>query len=217
MNTMTLAPEPPARKGRPVFSLGVVAAHGLLFWAAMEFGVLERAMASAAPLMVQIVSSAPPAAPQPEPLVRPKVAPPPLASVPVPEVPVMREAPPEALRAVAAAPAPAATPAPAPVAPPAPPATRQVPPSALRYLVEPPVALPLASRRLHESGTVVLHVVVDVRGHPRSVTLRRSSGFARLDEQALGAMRQARFLPCTENGQPFECESDAPIIYELES
>ncbi|BAL97724.1 energy transducer TonB [Rubrivivax gelatinosus] len=219
MNTMALAPQMPPRRRRPAFSLVVVAAHVVLFWLALEFGVLERAVASAAPLVVQIVAPTVQREPQPEPLIpRPKIAPPPLATVPVPEVPVQRETPAETIRVAAAPanpvpPAPTAAPAPAPVTP----TIRQVPPSALRYLVEPPVAVPLASRRLRESGTVVLRVVVDVRGHPRSVTLRRSSGFPRLDEQALGAMRQARFLPCTDNGQPVECESDAPIVYELEN
>ncbi|MGC4078490.1 MAG: TonB family protein [Rubrivivax sp.] len=219
MNTMTLAPQLPPRRSRPAFSLVVLAAHVVLFWLALEFGVLERAMASAAPLVVQIVAPTVQQEPVPEPSIpRPKIAPPPLVTVPVPEVPVQREAPAETIRVAAMPatpppPAPAAAPAPAPVTP----AIRQVPPSALRYLVEPPVAVPLASRRLRESGTVLLHVVVDTRGHPRSVTLRRSSGFSRLDEQALGAMRQARFLPCTDNGQPVECESDAPIVYELQS
>ncbi|EGJ09007.1 energy transducer TonB [Rubrivivax benzoatilyticus] len=218
MNTMTLAPQLPPSRRRPAFSLVVIAAHLGLFWLALEFGVLERAVASAAPLVVQIVAPVAPREPQPEPLIpRPANTPPPLATVPVPEVAIQREAPAETIRVAAApaepvAPPPAAAPAPAPVTP----SIRQVPASALRYLAEPPVAVPLASRRLRESGTVVLRVVVDVHGHPRSVTLRRSSGFPRLDEQALGAMRQARFVPCTDNGRPVECESDAPIVYELQ-
>ncbi|MCK7497523.1 MAG: energy transducer TonB [Comamonadaceae bacterium] len=162
------------------------------------------------------------AQPAPLPAARPTPAPPPLVTVPVPEVPILREAPPEAIRVAAA---PARTGGPARGAGAGRRARRAagaarhppVPPSALRYLVEPPVAVPLASRRLRETGTVVLRVVVDVRGNPRSVTLRRSSGFPRLDEQALGAMRQARFAPCTDEGRPVECESDAPIVYELEN
>jgi protein TonB len=47
--------------------------------------------------------------------------------------------------------------------------------------------------------------------------LQRSSGFARLDEQALAAMRQARFAPCTEHGMPIECESSAALAYDLEN
>lgn len=90
------------------------------------------------------------------------------------------------------------------------------PPGGLRYLLEPAVVVPKLSRRAHESGTVLLHVVVDVQGQPRSVSLRQSSGYARLDEQALAAMRSARFVPCTEGGKAVECEADAPIVFELE-
>ena len=59
-------------------------------------------------------------------------------------------------------------------------------------------------------------VVVDVHGTPAQVQLQRSSGHARLDEQALWAMRQARFKPHTENGIPIELEVTAPIEYALE-
>ena len=105
--------------------------------------------------------------------------------------------------------------APAPPAPP-PPARRTLPATAVQYLVLPPVEVPRLSRRAGESGTVWLRVVVDTRGLPLQVSVQRSSGFARLDEQALAAMRQARFKPHTENGQPVELEVLAPIEYALE-
>jgi len=99
----------------------------------------------------------------------------------------------------------------------APPAPRAVPPSALRYVLPPSPDYPAASRRLGESGTVLLRVVVDTQGRPKRIALQRSSGFARLDEQALAAMRQARFAPCTEHGMPIECESSAALAYDLEN
>ena len=67
-----------------------------------------------------------------------------------------------------------------------------------------------------EAGTVQVRVVVDVQGLPRQVSLHRSSGFARLDEQALVAMRAARFQPCTDGGRPIECQAIAPLAYELD-
>jgi protein TonB len=88
--------------------------------------------------------------------------------------------------------------------------------TAVDYLRLPPVEVPRLSRRAGESGTVWLRVVVDVRGLPLQVGVQRSSGHARLDEQALWAMRQARFKPQTENGQPIELEVTAPIEYTLE-
>lgn len=84
------------------------------------------------------------------------------------------------------------------------------------YRVEPPVEVPRASRRAGESGVVWLRVVVDVHGRPAQVQVQRSSGHSRLDEQALWAMRQARFQPQTEDGQPIELEVTAPIEYTLE-
>jgi periplasmic protein TonB len=97
--------------------------------------------------------------------------------------------------------------------PPAPPPRRQLALGAVQYRVLPPVEVPRAARRAGESGTVWLRVVVDVQGAPAQVTLHRSSGFARLDEQALWAMRQARFRPHTEDGRAVEVEVIAPIEY----
>jgi len=91
-----------------------------------------------------------------------------------------------------------------------------VPASALRYSTLPQQVYPLASRRMNEAGTVMVKVVVDVKGLPRQVSLQQSSGFARLDEQALAAMRAARFQPCTDGGQPVECMAIAPLVYELD-
>lgn len=88
---------------------------------------------------------------------------------------------------------------------------------ALQYTTMPPVEVPRMSRRMGESGTVVVRVIVDVRGAPRLVALHKSSGFARLDDQAVGAMRAARFRPCSREGQAVECEALAPIAYELEN
>jgi periplasmic protein TonB len=105
-------------------------------------------------------------------------------------------------------------PAISPSAPPAP--RRQLAASAVQYRVLPPVEVPRASRRAGEAGTVWLRVVVGTAGEPVQVSVHRSSGFARLDEQALWAMRQARFLPHTENGRALEVEVIAPIEYPAE-
>jgi periplasmic protein TonB len=100
-----------------------------------------------------------------------------------------------------------------PVVPPAPPARRQLAASAVQYRVWPPVEVPRASKRAGESGTVWLRVVVSISGEPVQVSVQRSSGFARLDEQALWAMRQARFQPHSEDGRAVEVDVIAPIEY----
>ncbi len=63
------------------------------------------------------------------------------------------------------------------------------------YLSNPPPAYPPLSRRLGEEGKVVLRVFVEPDGQPAQVELRTSSGHARLDEAALGAVRRWRFVP----------------------
>lgn len=226
MDASLRLPAPPRPASKPLLTLGVVCGHGLLLWALVQLGVVQRVVQAAQPLAVRLVST--PEAPRPvERLPEPPRPQPPAAvalvvpavTIDTPQVASPREAPAVEVVAAPAPPAPSVV-AVAPPAPPAPPpaaAPVRVDMSQLRYRVEPPVALPRLSRRLRETGTVVLHVVIDTQGVPRSVTLRQSSGFARLDEQALSAMRQARFVPCTENGRPVECEANAPIAYELEN
>ena len=85
--------------------------------------------------------------------------------------------------------------------------------TAASYLTAPPAEVPRLSKRAGESGTVWLRVRVDAAGLPMQVQLHRSSGYARLDEQALWAMRQARFKPHTEDGRAVEVEVIAPIEY----
>ena len=216
------APFKASRPAHRSLSAAVVVGHVVLVWALLEFGVVQRVAAAVQPVSVRLVAEAPR---EPEPQHPLRVAPPTAAmpqTLPIapPEV-VVREATPEAIT-LPPPPVPVAAPPSPVIAPPAPaalptPAVHRVPASSLRYLTLPPVEVPRASRRLRESGTVVLRVVVDVQGLPRSVTVLQSSGYARLDEQAVSAMRRARFAPCTDNGRPVECESDAPIAYELEN
>lgn len=77
------------------------------------------------------------------------------------------------------------------------------------------MSVPLMSRRLKESGVVLLRIVVDAKGLLKTAVVSRSSGFARLDEQALHDIRSARFVPQTENGQPIEWQTTAPLSYEV--
>lgn len=206
----------------------VAALHLAGLWAAMQVPAVRDAMRQVAPMMVDLVAPPapepvppppPPATPRP-PLPRPVPLPAVLAAPALPSAPVPAftapPPPPETVMPSPATPLPMAAAA-NPVAAPAPPPVRkQVPPTAVQYLVLPPVEVPRAARRAGEHGIVWLRVVVDVRGLPAQVQLQRSSGFARLDEQALWAMRQARFKPQTDNGTPIELEVTAPIDYPLE-
>lgn len=99
---------------------------------------------------------------------------------------------------VAAQAAPAAVTAPAP--PPPPPAPREFQASAVSYLVPPVLTYPRVSRELGEQGSALLRVLVDERGRPTEIQVVKSSGYPRLDQQAVQAMRNARFKPHVEDG-----------------
>lgn len=74
----------------------------------------------------------------------------------------------------------------------------------VEYQRKPAPVYPLASRRARESGVVVLRVLVDTDGRPKLVEVARSSGYRRLDDAALQAMRKARFKPYLLDGEPRE-------------
>lgn len=224
---LLVPPRPPRRTSGWVV-VSMACAHLLGLWALLQVSDVRDALRQAAPLVVDLIApdrppepTSPPAAPTPvTPQPRPVEPPPPAPLLAAPTAaPVPAEAftapPPPTPVPVAAAPVQSAAP-PAPPAPVLPPPRKQVAATAVDYLVQPPAEVPRASRRAGEHGTVWLRVVVDVRGQPAAVALQRSSGYARLDEQALFAMRQARFKPYTENGTALEVEVVAPIEYPQE-
>ena len=86
----------------------------------------------------------------------------------------------------------------------------------MQYLEPPVLEYPRASRRFNEAGRVMVRVYIDEAGMPRTVQVSQSSGFARLDDAALAAMKKARFKPYTENGRPTAGWAPAPIDFELE-
>lgn len=213
------------RGGRRLLAGAVLLLHLAGAWGLLQVQAVRDAVVEAAPLMVSLIAPAPvpkPPTPAPSPVrqaVKAPVAIPLIAAAPTPTpAPPSFVAPPVEAAAVPVVAVVSTAPvAPAPVAaPPAPPAPKQLPSSAVRYLVEPQLNVPLLSRRLGEQGMVHVRVVVDVRGHLKEVGLKRSSGFARLDQQALQDIRSARFAPHIENGQPIEWEATALLSYELD-
>ena len=184
----------------------ILAAHGAAGWGLMQVREVREAVALAAPLFVDLI--APPAPPVPVP-----PPPPPMPPKPIIKAPPPPEAPPPPPEPAPPVPVVMVTP-PAPPAPPPPP--KIIPASAVQYLEPPALEYPRTSRRLGEAGRVLLRVYIDEAGLPRQVLLAQSSGFARLDEAALTAMKKARFRPYTENGQPTAGWAPAPIDFELE-
>jgi len=63
------------------------------------------------------------------------------------------------------------------------------------HLNNPAPAYPPVSRRLQEQGQVLLEVYILPDGSVGDIRLKRSSGYARLDEAASTAVRQWRYVP----------------------
>lgn len=166
-----------------------------------------------------------PVRPQPVEQAQPKVATQAPAQVsPTPPV-LTSQSGAESVAATAAVTAPAANPSPAQVAPaavaaptvpPPPPAPREFQASAVSYLVPPVLTYPRVSRELGEQGSALLRVLVDEQGRPVEIQVAKSSGYPRLDQQAVQAMRAARFKPHVEDGVPRRMWVRTPQTFILE-
>jgi periplasmic protein TonB len=220
----------PVHRFSPSRCKGLIAAacaHFLLGVAVWQLLTSPRDSVAQPPLLVSLLSAPREATPvdrlpAPKPLPQPVLAAPlPLPDLRVPDTAPTPSAPPAVQPPVDTAPATRAVPATAePASAAAAPAARPVPlpprllrADQVRYLVMPPAETPRLSRRAGESGVVWLRVRIDAQGRPAQITLHRSSGFRRLDEQALAAMAQARFAPQMLDGEAVEVEVIAPIEY----
>jgi protein TonB len=225
MSTFAVTRDDLPRAAARALTVGVVAAHVAAGWVLLSLRPdTQAAVASPVPIQVEMLAPPepapvpPPPPPAPRQQTRPQPTPKPViaaAPTPAPAPFVAPPPPPEPPAPPPPTPAPAAA-APAPAAPAPPSGPKQVPPTALRYAMQPAPNFPALSQRRGETGTVLLRVVVDTHGSPKLVSVKRSSGFPRLDEAALAWMNAARFKPCTDNGSPVECESTAPVAYDLE-
>jgi protein TonB len=84
------------------------------------------------------------------------------------------------------------------------------------YLHNPAPAYPRHSLRLGETGKVLLLVFVSSSGQAEEVKIKASSGYERLDEAALNAVRKWRFTPARENGVAVAGWVTIPIIFKLQ-
>lgn len=166
--------------------------------------------------------------PQVQPAPKPVAAPPAAPTVPVDTHPSPIPAAAEATAPAESAPAPAA-PAAAPAAnaggtsgapatssAPSGPTGIELPSSHASYLNNPKPVYPAISKRLGEQGKVVLRVLIDTDGLPQKVEVKESSGFARLDRQAVDAVMRWRFVPGKRNGVPEAMWNLVPVNFVLQ-
>lgn len=79
-----------------------------------------------------------------------------------------------------------------------------------------PPRYPAQSRRLGEEGKVVLRVELDEQGLVAAATVSQGSGFPRLDEAALSAVRSWRCQPAQRHGQPLRAVAVQPFNFVLQ-
>ena len=221
-----------------VIALSVVTLHVAALWA-LQSGLMRKAAEIIIP--AEVLSEfltpqppAPPAPPTPPAPPPPKPAPPkPSPTPPKPRVAKPTPAPepmPVAIADPTPAPAapvgvvepqPAAKPveapmaaAPAPAAPPAPAIVQ--PSSDASHLNNPKPVYPAVSKRLGEQGKIVLRVLISADGIPQKVEIKQSSGFERLDRQAVDTVSRWRFVPGTRNGVPEAMWYLQPINFVLQ-
>ena len=190
------------------------------------------------PVIIELIQpkklEPPPPPPKPEPK-KPEPPKPPKPEPVKPEPPkVVEQRPeppkPEPAKAVAPipeptpkpAPAPAPAPPPEPVAKPAPqPAPAPTPAknssgSSAQYVGSCEASYPTMSKRMNEKGTVVVKVLVKSDGTAGDVELKSSSGYPRLDQAWLEAIKTCRFTPSTGNdGKPIDEWFSAPHTFRL--
>ena len=85
------------------------------------------------------------------------------------------------------------------------------------YLANPAPAYPGMSRRLGETGRVLLRVKVSPDGLALDVSIAQGSGSARLDEAARDAVRQWRFVPARQGEQAVVASVNVPIVFTLKA
>lgn len=84
------------------------------------------------------------------------------------------------------------------------------------YLNNPAPVYPPASRQLGEQGKVLLRVLVNDGGGVDQVTLRKTSGYDRLDQAALETVKQWRFVPAKRGDQAVSAWVVVPVSFTLE-
>ncbi|KAF1027029.1 MAG: hypothetical protein GAK40_01151 [Burkholderia plantarii] len=210
-------------------TVAVVAAHAALLAGAlllprdMPQPKLESTMSVqliSAPVAQPTAIESPPTPQPPTPIPKPKLRPKPVVKPTPTPLPVSHEPSQNAI--TTPDPTPPAPPAPAaPPAPPAPPPPRPTMeiaapkdgPRLVCKIVQPDY--PALSRRRGETGVAKVRFVVGLSGQIESAQIVQSSGFPRLDDAALDAIRATPCKPFMQDGQPMRAAYTQPYNFNL--
>ncbi|MFA5921547.1 MAG: energy transducer TonB [Methylococcaceae bacterium] len=83
------------------------------------------------------------------------------------------------------------------------------------YGTNPKPKYPAVARSRGWQGKVLLRVRVTADGHSEAVTVQRSSGHDALDESAVAAVENWRFIPAKRGNTAVACSVIVPIIFTL--
>lgn len=179
--------------------VAILLVHVALLYGLVKFDVIQVAPQKKA-LVVDLIAE-PPAPPVQKPEPQPVV---------VEQAEPVMVAPPQIIQTAAPPPPPqimvtTAPPPPKVVAAPAPPAGPVMVGDLDERLLEGrPPRYPVDSRRKREQGTVVVRLLIGTDGRVQQISIAQSSGFARLDQAAIQAIRDWRWQPIIRDGQPVE-------------
>ncbi len=87
----------------------------------------------------------------------------------------------------------------------------------LRYKTKPMPIYPTQSKELGEEGTVRLKIIGGKDGTVKQAVIVKSSGYLRLDDAALAAVKKSSFHPYLVNGKAAEFSLQLPVAFRLPS
>lgn len=179
--------------------------------------VIGVMLAAPVETVAQPVAPQPPSQPKPAPMS--DTAPPLPAAPPSERAPVNLPAEPVAQAAAPAGAEPAAAPVaaapPSQAAPTGNPGAVTPPRTDAAHLSNPAPVYPAISRRLGEQGRVLFDVYILPDGTVGEIRLKYSSGYSRLDDAALDAVRRWRYVPARRGNEPIPYWYVQPIVYSL--
>lgn len=213
--------------GNTLTFIGVVLLHVLgLMWAAQQLSITEPAVTPPSVVGVLVAPEPEPAPPPPKPVPPPPKPEPKPQPKPEPKFTPKPTPKPEPEREVAPEPEPVPQTAPSVPAPPAPavqqaapapeaPAPVTPPRTDAAHLNNPAPQYPALSRRLGEQGRVMLDVYILPDGSVGETKLNKSSGFPRLDNAALQAVKNWKYVPAKRGNKPIAFWYVQPVSFVL--
>lgn len=88
-------------------------------------------------------------------------------------------------------------------------------PVAANYLDNPPPTYPEKARLNKHQGTVLLDVLVEKEGSPKTIAIHTSSGYRSLDQAAVSAVKRWKFEPARRGSKRVEATVTIPVIFKL--